>query len=137
MPPDRGARGRRGREAAAVESGAAAQLPVGRHLAVDERGVGMRVTWRLDHGFVNLSLWRAEQCVETFHLTPAAAAELVGFLARGLADATTVAAMAQLASLDAARAREPSLADRVTAAARRTRARAASALGRAADRIDP
>ena len=53
------------------------QLPVGRHLAVDERGVLLRATWRLDHGFINLSLWRDDTCVETFHLTPAAAAELV------------------------------------------------------------
>ncbi len=66
-------------------------LPVGRLLAVDERGVGLRVTWRLDHGFINLSLWRADRCVETFHLTPADAAQLVSFIVSGLADAAPVA----------------------------------------------
>jgi hypothetical protein len=63
-------------------------LPTGRHLATDERGVGLRATWRLDHGFINLSLWRDGVCVETFHLTPSAAADLVGFLVDGLADVT-------------------------------------------------
>ena len=117
------------------------ELPVGRHLAVDERGIGLRATWRLDHGFINLSLWRQGRCVETFHLTPAAAAELIGFLAKGLADATTVATMARLAAIDAARRPEPSAADRVVnrtrTVSRSVRTRAARALGRAADRIDP
>ncbi len=66
-------------------------LPVGRLLAVDERGVGLRLTWRLDHGFINLSLWRGDRCVETFHLTPAEAAQLVSFIVSGLADAAPVA----------------------------------------------
>jgi hypothetical protein len=64
------------------------QLPVGRILAVDERGIGMRCTWHLERGFINLSLWRDDTCVETFHLTPADAARLVGFLTGGLADVT-------------------------------------------------
>jgi hypothetical protein len=117
------------------------ELPVGRHLAVDERGIGLRATWRLDHGFINLSLWRQGQCVETFHLTPAGAAELVGFLAKGLADATTVATMARIAAIDAARRPEPSVADRVVGrartASRSVRSRVAGALGRAAERVDP
>jgi hypothetical protein len=117
------------------------ELPVGRHLAVDERGVGLRATWRLDHGFINLSLWRDGRCVETFHLTPAAAAELVGFLAKGLADATTVATMARLAAIDEARRPVPSAADRLVSRARtanRTmRTRVAGVLGRAADRLEP
>ena len=58
-----------------------------RHLAVDERGVGLRATWRLELGFVNLSLWRDDACVETFHLTPAEASRLIGFLVEGLARA--------------------------------------------------
>jgi len=58
-----------------------------RHLAVDERGVGLRATWRLERGFVNLSLWRRDVCVETFHLTPAEASRLIGFLVEGLAQA--------------------------------------------------
>lgn len=56
-----------------------------RHLATDEQGVGLRATWRPHLGFVNLSLWRNERCVETFHLTPVEAAKLVGFLVNSLA----------------------------------------------------
>ena len=58
-----------------------------RHLAIDERGVGLRATWRLERGFVNLSLWRRDMCVETFHLTPAEASRLIAFLVEGLAAA--------------------------------------------------
>lgn len=71
-----------------MEAGAVYRPPAHcRHLAVDERGVGLRATWHLDRGFLNLSLWREDRCVETFHLTPAEAGRLVGFLATGLADA--------------------------------------------------
>lgn len=56
-----------------------------RHLACDEQGVGLRATWRPHLGFVNLSLWRNDRCVETFHLTPVEAAKLVGFLVNSLA----------------------------------------------------
>lgn len=58
-----------------------------RHLAIDERGIGLRATWRLERGFVNLSLWRHDVCVETFRLTPAEASRLIGFLVEGLARA--------------------------------------------------
>ncbi|MCZ7537292.1 MAG: hypothetical protein M5T61_16205 [Acidimicrobiia bacterium] len=57
----------------------------GRFLAVDEQGVGLRATWRPERGFVNVSLWRGDQCVETFHLTPADISALVGFLVSRLA----------------------------------------------------
>jgi hypothetical protein len=70
-------------DAAALRREAAAP----RHLALDERGVGLRATWHFERGFVNLSLWRDDRCVETFHLTPAEAARLVGFLVDGLAGA--------------------------------------------------
>ena len=71
-----------------MDTGAVYQLPVRRrHLAIDERGMGLRATWHLDRGFVNLSLWRDDRCVETFHLTPAEAARLVDFLVTGLAGA--------------------------------------------------
>ena len=63
-------------------------LPVGRILAVDERGIGLRCTWHLERGFINLSLWRDDTCVETFHLSPNDAASLVSFLTAGLADVT-------------------------------------------------
>ncbi len=58
-----------------------------RHLAVDERGIGLRATMRLERGFVNLSLWNKDVCAQTFHLTPAEASRLVGFLVEGLARA--------------------------------------------------
>lgn len=44
---------------------------------MDERRVGLRVTWRLDHGFLNVSPWRDHTCVETFHPTPADAVPAV------------------------------------------------------------
>ncbi len=107
------------------------ELPVGRHLAVDDRGVGLRATWRLHHGFINLSLWRGDICVETFHLTPADAADLIAFLSKGLADATSVATAAHLTAIDGGRADRPvappSLADRVVAWGRRTLSRPAGA----------
>jgi hypothetical protein len=72
-----------GQEERAVVPGS---LPAGRVLAVDERGIGLRMTWRLDRGFINLSLWRADRCVETFHLTPTDASRLVTFIVNGLAE---------------------------------------------------
>jgi hypothetical protein len=60
-----------------------------RHLAVDERGSGLRATWHPERGIVNLSLWRGDMCVETFRLTPAEAGRLIGFLADSLAAAAT------------------------------------------------
>lgn len=68
----------------ALDSG---ELPevLGRHIAIDDRGIGLRATWRPAHGFVNVSLWRNDRCVETFHLTPKAASDLVAFLVSGLA----------------------------------------------------
>ena len=72
-----------------MEQGRVHHLPVGRELFVDERGLGLRATWHLDHGFVNVSLWRDDVCSETFHLSVTDAGRLVGFLADGLAEATT------------------------------------------------
>lgn len=71
-----------------MDSGAVRQPQVLlRHFALDERGVGLRATWHAEHGFVNLSLWSDDRCIQTFHLTPAEAARLVGFLAGVLAGA--------------------------------------------------
>lgn len=61
-----------------VEADAA---PLDRHFLVDDEGRGLRATWRPDRGFVNLSVWRDQRCVETFHLTPGDAGQLIGFLA--------------------------------------------------------
>ena len=53
--------------------------------AVDERGALLRASWHHEHGFVNVSLWRGETCVETFRLEPAEAARLVAFLSGAVA----------------------------------------------------
>ena len=58
--------------------------PLERHFVVDDEGRGLRATWRPDRGFVNLSIWREQRCVETFHLTPTHAGQMIGFLARAL-----------------------------------------------------
>ena len=55
-----------------------------RALFVDERGHGLRATWHLDQGFVNLSMWRQDRCVETFRLSADEAARLLDFLVDGL-----------------------------------------------------
>ncbi|MDQ3896426.1 MAG: hypothetical protein M3326_04080 [Actinomycetota bacterium] len=71
-----------------MDTGAVVQLAVPpRHFALDERGVGLRATWHADKGFVNVSLWSGDRCVQTFHLTPVEAGRLVGFLAGVLAEA--------------------------------------------------
>jgi hypothetical protein len=72
-----------------VDTHALGTQPLARHYAIDERGTLLRATWRPEHGFVNLSLWRDDVCVETFHLSPTEAASLMSFLARSLADAVS------------------------------------------------
>ena len=59
----------------------------GTALFVDDRGHGLRATWHATRGFVNLSLWRDDLCVETFRLSAAEASRLVAFLTDGLAGA--------------------------------------------------
>jgi len=112
----------------------------GRFLAVDEQGIGLRATWRPALGFVNLSLWRQEECVETFHLTPQELSALVGFLvsrlatvapqpgARGLALVEPVARITQPKVSSTTRVRRAEVGLRMTLAA---------ALQRAAARIEP
>ena len=68
------------------------QLPAGRALFVDERGMGLRATWHPERGIVNLSVWRDDRCVETFWLSMADAGRLASFLVTGLAEAATAAA---------------------------------------------
>lgn len=55
-----------------------------RALFVDERGHGLRATWHLEQGFVHLSMWRDDRCVETLRLSAEEAARLLEFLADGL-----------------------------------------------------
>ena len=95
-----------------------------RHLAIDEQGIGLRATWRLERGFVNLSLWRQDVCVETFHLTPAEASRLISFLVEGLARAVPDPEPPAL-----------TLADTPPAPANRYRRRLAETLERAAAQV--
>jgi hypothetical protein len=69
-----------------MDTGAVRAPAVARHLAIDEQGTLLRATWRPELGFVNLSLWRGDTCVETFHMSPHEAAALMSFLATSLAD---------------------------------------------------
>jgi hypothetical protein len=69
------------------DMGEVRQLRPGRALFVDDRGHGLRATWHPIEGFVNLSLWRDDRCVETFRLSVDEAARLVDFLADGLTTA--------------------------------------------------
>ena len=108
-----------------------------RHLALDERGVGLRATWHLARGLVNLSLWRGDRCIETFHLTPVQAGQLVGFLVSGLADSVAEPQQAQLAVVPdsdegAATSR---LASGATNAVDQSRRQLADVLDRAAARL--
>ena len=45
----------------------------------------LQLTWHERSGVFVVSVWRAGACVASAHLTPAAAAELIGGLADGLA----------------------------------------------------
>jgi hypothetical protein len=108
---------------------------VGSMMALDERGVALRATWRLNHGFINLSNWRDDRCIETFHLTPTDAAAFVSFLVSGLAEVASVTPAAPvLRAVDggapvASTGRRPLHHD--------VRTRAADLLRRAADRVAP
>jgi hypothetical protein len=75
------------RDTHGMERGGTASVPeiMGRYLAVDEKGTGLRATWRPAQGFTNLSLWRGDVCVETFHLSSEQMGELIAFLGTSLA----------------------------------------------------
>ncbi|MGH9273165.1 MAG: hypothetical protein ACRDZU_00840 [Acidimicrobiales bacterium] len=112
----------------------------GRFLAIDEQGVGLRATWRPAHGFVNLSLWRRDECVETFHLTPQELSALVAFLVSRLATLAPQPGARGLALVDpVARITPPKVS--ATAMVRRAevglRASLAAALKKAAAHIEP
>jgi hypothetical protein len=113
-----------------METGEVRSVPVlPRHFAVDERGVGLRATWHPEHGFVNVSLWSGDRCVQTFRLTPVEAGRLVGDLAGVLADA--VPPPRRLTAVPALP--EDGATDRLSA----VRRQAAAALDRAARRLRP
>jgi hypothetical protein len=63
-------------------------MSAGRVMLIDEQGLGLRATWHLDRGFVNLSVWREDRCAETFRLSVSDAGRLAGFLVEGLGQAT-------------------------------------------------
>lgn len=108
-----------------------------RHVASDEQGIGLRATWRPHFGFVNLSLWRSERCMETFHLTPVEAAKLVGFLVNSLASAAPdPRPVGVLRSLEPAGSSSV-LRHRLTALAQRLRGEAADRLEEVAERLRP
>lgn len=100
-------------------------------LAIDERGVALRATWRLEHGFINLSLWWNDRCVETFHLTPNEAAALISFLVKGLAEVASTPAAADVITL-AGRQGRPATAPKAFA---QVRTCVADALRGAAERV--
>lgn len=106
--------------------------PLERHVLVDEEGRGLRVTWRPDRGFVNLSVWRGQRCVETFHLTPSDAGQLISFLAATLTSAVPTPPRTHLRLADDGRA-SPSPAQRPVIAW--LRAGVADRLDRAARRL--
>ena len=105
-----------------------------RHFAVDERGVGMRATWHPEHGFVNVSLWTGDRCVQTFRLTPVEAGRLVGYLAGVLAEAVP-APRPRLAAVPE-RAEDAEVAERAERLGT-VRRQLAVALDRAARRLRP
>ncbi len=114
------------------------ELPVGRLFSLDERGVVLRATWRLEHGFVNVSVWRDDRCIETFHLTPHEAARLVNFLVEGLAGVVSAVSgpAASLRLIPEPRCRQPGQwVTRLQDAGRAARHRAADLLQDAADRL--
>ena len=114
-----------------MSTGAVHALPARRrHLAIDERGIGLRATWHFERGLVNLSLWREDRCVETFRLPVREAATLVAFLVDGLADAASEPAVPRLTV-----APDPTPVER--GALLKVRRELADVLGRAAARVRP
>lgn len=117
---------------------APSRVPSGSTWLVDEQGTALKATWRLNHGFINLSLWRNDRCVETFHLAPSDAAHFISFLVSGLAEVATVDVAAPVVRLT----REPTqprrsevMRQRLLRLDGRLRSSAAGSLRRAADRL--
>ena len=118
---------------------ATTHVPTGSTWLVDEQGVALRATWRLSHGFINLSIWRDDRCVETFHLTPGDAAQLIGFLVRGLAETAGVAAAAPVVALvpEPVNRGRSSVGDRLMRLDDQIRSSVVRSLRKAADRLAP
>ena len=118
-------------------NGAASSVPHDRQFGVDERGVALQATWRLDRGFINLSLWRNNICVETFHLAPAAAADFIAFLARGLRERNLGGTAGKRGADRITQQASPAVRKSLSALARSTRSKVARGLESAGSRIDP
>jgi hypothetical protein len=57
-----------------------------REVLIDDRGVGLRLTWHADQMTTIVSLWREDSCIGTFHLEPLEAARVIAFLSSNLAE---------------------------------------------------
>ena len=62
------------------------RLPARQLVLVDERNVGLRVTWHDELELIVLSIWRGESCAATFRLPIADASQLAAFLSAASAD---------------------------------------------------
>lgn len=89
------------------------ELPTGRVLFHDDQGRGLRATWHLDRGFVNLSVWNYDRCTDTFRLSLADSARLVAFLVDGLSDATSQLLHAVTSSTSTERPAQRTVSSRV------------------------
>jgi hypothetical protein len=61
-------------------------LPTRRDVFLDERGVGLRVTWHPERDLVVLSVWQDDSCVGTFRMPVQDVPRLTGLLAAALGD---------------------------------------------------
>jgi hypothetical protein len=61
-------------------------LPTRRDMFLDERGVGLRVTWHPERHLVVLSVWQDDRCVGTFRMPVRDVPRLSGLLAAALGD---------------------------------------------------
>jgi hypothetical protein len=61
-------------------------LPPRQEIFVDERGVGLRMTWHPEREIVVLSIWHGAVCTASFRLAVADLPRLSGFLTAVLGD---------------------------------------------------
>jgi hypothetical protein len=61
-------------------------LPTRRDVFIDQRGVGLRVTWHPQQDVVVLSVWHQDRCAGTFRLPIQDVPRLSGLLAGTLGD---------------------------------------------------
>jgi hypothetical protein len=61
-------------------------VPTHRDVFLDERGAGLRVTWRPERDLVVLSVWQGDGCVGTFRMSAHDVPRLSALLAAALGD---------------------------------------------------